>query len=142
MPTKPAKIAPRYPTPALEKGLDILELLANHPTGLTKSEVARSLDRTVSEIFRMLMCLEERGYISQSRDGERFHLTLQLFKMAFEYPPTKRMVLEALPIMELVAHSVNQSCHRGVLDRYHVVIIAQVDSPSGAGFHVKPGTVV
>jgi len=55
MPTKRAKIAPRYPTPALEKGLDILELLANHPTGLTKSEVARSLDRTVSEIFRMLV---------------------------------------------------------------------------------------
>src|SRR5712664_1302871 len=39
MPMKRAKIAPRYPTPALEKGLDILELLANHPTGLTKSEV-------------------------------------------------------------------------------------------------------
>src|SRR2546425_8595382 len=29
MPTKRAKIAPRYPTPALEKGLDIIELLAN-----------------------------------------------------------------------------------------------------------------
>src|SRR5260370_4011048 len=54
MPTKRAKIAPRYPTPALEKGLDILELLANHPTGLTQSEVARSLDPTVSEIFRIL----------------------------------------------------------------------------------------
>src|SRR5260370_39333624 len=68
MPTKRAEIAPRYPTPALEKGLDILELLVNHPMGLTKSEVARSLARTVSEIFRMLVCLEERGYISQSRD--------------------------------------------------------------------------
>ena len=96
MPTKRAKIAPRYPTPALEKGLDILELLANHPTGLTKSEVARSLDRTVSEIFRMLVCLEERGYISQSRDGERYCLTLRLFKLAHEYPPTKRMITEAL----------------------------------------------
>src|ERR1700730_19309780 len=91
LPTKPAKIGPRYPTPALEKGLDILELLANHPTGLTKSEVARSLHRTVSEIFRMLLCLEERGYISQSRDGERYCLTLRLFKLAHEYAPTKRM---------------------------------------------------
>src|SRR5260370_13051355 len=66
MPTKRAKIAPRYPTPALEKGLDILELLANHPTGLTKSEVARSLDRTVYEIFQILVCLKERCYISKS----------------------------------------------------------------------------
>src|ERR1700745_4478891 len=97
MSTKPSKTAPRYPTPALEKGLDILELLANPPAGLTKSEVARSLDRTVSEIFRMLVCLEERGYISQSREGERYCLTLRLFKLAPEYPPTKRLITETPP---------------------------------------------
>src|SRR5246500_5294675 len=106
MSTKPAKTTPRYPTPALEKGLDILELLANHPTGLSKSEVARRLNRTVSEIFRMLVCLEERGYISQSRDGERYRLTLRLFKLAQEHPPTKRMITEALPIMQHVAHEI------------------------------------
>src|SRR5260370_31882250 len=66
MPTKRAKIAPRYPTPALEKGLDILELLANHPTGLTKSEVPRSLHRTVSEIFRMMVALQYRRFIHQA----------------------------------------------------------------------------
>jgi hypothetical protein len=37
-----------YPTPALEKGLDILELFASTPGGLTVSEVARTLNRTVS----------------------------------------------------------------------------------------------
>ena len=67
-------------TPALEKGLDILELFAGEPTGLTKSDVACRLGRTISEIFRILLCLEERGYISRSRDGERFRLTLHLFK--------------------------------------------------------------
>jgi DNA-binding IclR family transcriptional regulator len=41
----------QYPTPALEKGLDILELFASEPAGLSKSDVARRLDRTVSEIF-------------------------------------------------------------------------------------------
>ena len=33
----------QYPTPALEKGLDILELFAREPNGLTKSDVARKL---------------------------------------------------------------------------------------------------
>src|SRR5437588_12336818 len=89
----------QYPTPALEKGLDILELFASEPAGLSKSDVARRLDRTVSEIFRMLLCLEERGYISQSRDGDRYRLTLRLVKLVQEHPPTKRMIAEALPIM-------------------------------------------
>jgi DNA-binding IclR family transcriptional regulator len=138
----PTKVARQYPTPALEKGLDILELFASEPVGLTKSDVARRLGRTVSEIFRMLVCLEERGYISQSHDEERYRLTLRLFKLAQEYPPTKRMTVEALPIMQHVAHEINQSCHLGVLDCDHVVIVAQVDSPLSTGFYVKAGRVV
>ena len=62
----------------------------------------------------MLSCLEERGYISQSRDGERFRLTLRLFELPQQYPPTKRMITEALPIMQRVTHELNQSCHLGV----------------------------
>src|ERR1700683_3908534 len=122
MSIKPKKAAPRYPTPALEKGLDILELFAREPVGLTKSDVARKLGRTMSEIFRMMSCLEDRGYISQSEDGERFRLTLRLFELAQEHPPTKRMISEALPIMQQVAHEINQSCHLGVLEGGQVVI--------------------
>jgi DNA-binding IclR family transcriptional regulator len=135
------KVVSRYPTPALEKGLDILELFAREPAGLTKSDVARRLDRTVSEIFRMLVCLEERGYISPSPDGERFHLTLRLFELGQQYPPTKRLITESLPIMQQVTDELNQSCHLGVLDGDRVVIIAQVDSPLSVGFYVKAGGV-
>jgi len=139
--TKP-EIKRYYPTPALEKGLDILELFASTPAGLTVSEVARKLDRTVSEIFRMLLCLEQRGYLAQSANKERYHLTLRLFRLAQEHPPTKRLVTEALPIMHWVAHELRQSCHLGVLDGGHVVILAQVDSPESTGFYVKVGSKV
>ena len=131
-----------YPTPALEKGLDILELFAGTPNGLTVSEVARLLNRTVSEIFRMLLCLEQRGYLAQSENRERYHLTLRLFRLAQEHPPTKRLVTEALPIMHGVAHEIRQSCHLGVVDGGHVVILAQVDSPESTGFYVKMGSKV
>jgi DNA-binding IclR family transcriptional regulator len=131
-----------YSTPALEKGLDILELFAETPEGFNVSEVARRLDRTVSEIFRMLLCLEKRGYIAQSANKERYHLTLRLFRLAQEHPPTKRMVTEALPIMHWLAHELRQSCHLGILDGGHVVILAQVDSPESTGFYVKLGSKV
>jgi DNA-binding IclR family transcriptional regulator len=132
-----------YPTPALEKGLDILELFAHEPAGLTKSDVARRLNRTVSEIFRMLLCLEERGYIGRAdEDDDRFRLTLKIFRMALEYPPTKRLVSEALPIMQGIVHKLNQSCHLGVLEGGQVVIVAQADSPVSPGFYVKAGSVV
>ena len=131
-----------YPTPALEKGLDILELFAATPEGMTVSEVARRLNRTMSEIFRMLLCLEYRGYLAQSANKDRYHLTLRLFRLGQEHPPTKRMVTEALPVMHWLAHKLRQSCHLGVLDGGHVVILAQVDSPESTGFYVKVGSKV
>jgi len=142
MKTKAPKASSRYPTPALEKGLDILEMFASEPTGLTKSEVARKLGRTISEIFRMLLCLEERGYIAQSPGSDRYNLTLHLFRLAQEHPPIKRMTTQALPIMQQVAHELSQSCHLGVLNGEQVVIIAQVDSPVSPAFYVKAGAVV
>lgn len=130
-----------YATPALEKGLDILELLAHQASGLTKSQLARELNRTVSEIFRMLLCLERRGYIAQISE-DRYSLTLKLFQLVQEHPPTERLMVDALPIMKKLAHETQQSCHLGVLEGDKVVILAQVNPPTNLGFYVKLGSTV
>lgn len=130
-----------YTTPALEKGLDIIELLAKQPAGLTKSQIARELDRTVSEVFRMLFCLEQRGYISQIQ-GDQYALTLKLFKLVQEHPPTERLIAEALPVMHRLAQESLQSCHMGVIEDGRVVILAQVNAPTATGFYVKLGSSV
>ena len=130
-----------YSTPALEKGLDILELLAHERDGLTKSEIARALSRTVSEIFRMLLCLERRGYISETAE-DRYVLSLRLFQLVQEHPPTERLLSEALPRMHSLAEAVQQSCHLGVLEAGRVVILAQTNAPGSVGFYVKPGSSV
>jgi len=137
-----AEAASRYTTPALEKGLDILELFASTSEELSKREVARRLGRTVSEIFRMLVCLEERGYLAQSPGEDRLRLTLKLFKLGQEYPPVKRLTEKAIPIMHDVTQKTNQSCHLGVLDGGQVIILAQVDAPTSTGFYVKAGSSV
>ena len=133
---------PTYLAPALEKGLDILELLAIEPGGLTKAEIGRRLGRTSSEIFRMLVCLEGRGYISRPNGDESIHLTLRLFQMALEHPPAKRMIAEALPVMREATRAMNQSCHLAVIDDGQIVILAQADSPASQGFYVRAGSTV
>ncbi|HEX4582599.1 MAG TPA: IclR family transcriptional regulator [Acidobacteriaceae bacterium] len=130
-----------YATPALEKGLDVIELLAHQPGGLTKSEISRELKRTVSEIFRMLVCLERRGYIAQV-DSDRYALTLKLFKLVQEHPPTERLITEALPVMHQLAHETQQSCHMGIIEGAQVNILAQVNAPTSIGFYVKLGSSV
>lgn len=131
----------QYATPALDKGLDIIELLARERDGLTKSEIARALNRTVSEIFRMLLCLQRRGYIVETK-SDSYVLSLRLFQLVQEHPPTERLLVEALPRMHVLTQRLEQSCHLGVLEAGRVVILAQTNAPSSVGLYVKAGSTV
>jgi len=130
-----------YATPALEKGLDVLELLAHEPVALTKTEVARKLGRTVSEIFRMLICLENRGYLTRSPD-DRYTLTLKLLELAHHQQPLKSLVATALPLMRELANRAKQSCHLCTHFDGRIIVAAQVDSPGLWSFGLKLGAVM
>jgi len=132
----------RYAAPALDKGLDILEVFASEAAGLTASEVARRLGRSVSEIFRMLICLERRGYICQSDSSDRMDLTLKLFELAHKHHPLERILLHARPLLQEVASQMNQSCHLAMLSDGAVIVVAQADAPGSMGFSLRLGAQV
>jgi DNA-binding IclR family transcriptional regulator len=133
---------PRYRAPALEKGLDILELLSDRPEGLAQSEIARALERSVGEIFRMLACLVDRGYITIQRPSDRYVLSLKLFELAHRHDPLQHLIGSALPLMRKLAERVHQSCHLTLVESGHGVVVAQVNAPGEIGFAVRTGAVV
>ena len=65
----------RYRAPALEKGLDVLELLAAQTEPMTLTAIVNQLGRSHGELFRMVQVLEHRGYIEQEPGGEGYRLT-------------------------------------------------------------------
>jgi DNA-binding IclR family transcriptional regulator len=132
----------RYRAPALDKGLDILELLATQPHGLTRAEIVKEMDRSASEIYRMLERLVARQYVMRTRSGDRYALSLKLFALANMHPPLSRLINQALPVMDEFTRKAEQSCHMGVYDRGNVLISAQVNSPSGWSFAVQRGARV
>ncbi len=132
----------RYRAPALDKGLDILELLATQPQGLTRAEIVKEMDRSANEIYRMLERLVARQYVMRNATGDRYALSLKLFALANMHPPLNRLINQALPVMDEFARKAEQSCHMGVYDRGNVLISAQINSPSGWSFAVQRGARV
>lgn len=132
----------RYRAPALDKGLDILELLATQPRGLTRAEIVKEMDRSANEIYRMLERLVARQYVMRNVSGDRYALSLKLFALAHMHPPQNRLINQALPIMDGFARQAEQSCHMGVYDRGNVLITAQINSPRGWSFSVQQGARV
>jgi DNA-binding IclR family transcriptional regulator len=132
----------RYRAPALDKGLDILELLASQPHGLTRAEIVKEMERSASEIYRMLERLVARQYVMRSPSGDRYALSLKLFALGNMHPPLSRLINQALPVMDEFTRKAEQSCHMGVYDRGNVLISAQISSPSGWSFSVPRGARV
>ena len=52
-----------YKAPALEKGLEILECLAAASAPMTLQQLSLALERSASEIYRMLEVLVDQGYV-------------------------------------------------------------------------------
>lgn len=129
----------KYSAPALSKGLDILELLASRSTGMKKTEVANALDRSLSEIFRMLAVLTDRNYLSYDPVSERYSLTQKLFELAHRHPPVKRLNAVAGHVMENLTHDLNQSVHLAILHGAEVLVIAQTDAPGNNNTSVRLG---
>jgi DNA-binding IclR family transcriptional regulator len=128
-----------YSAPALEKGLDILEMLCRSEQPLTQKEMAAKLGRSVGEIYRMVTCLVDRSYVTQVDDSS-YTVTTKLFELSHINPPTHRLLFEALPIMQRLAKELDQSCHLTVYSQGKQVVLAKVDTPSGMGFSVRAGS--
>jgi DNA-binding IclR family transcriptional regulator len=138
---KATKKAVQSGAPALEKGLDLLEALAGVSHGLSQRQLAERLGRSVSEIFRMLVVLERRGYVARDLKTGEYTLTLRLFRIASQFPPTERLLQAALPIMEQLARSLTLSCHLSVLHGEQFMVIARIEPEWLMGWSVKLGAV-
>ncbi|ERM03675.1 IclR family transcriptional regulator [Brucella intermedia 229E] len=127
--------------PALDKGLDILELLASVDGGLTQAEIAKHLDRSPpNEFYRMLDRLVKRGYVTKL-EGDRYSLTLKLFGLAHLHAPVRRLASFATPFMRELADRSRQANQLAVFDRGSVVVIAQQEAPDyWGGISIRVGS--
>lgn len=140
-PPPPESDSDRYRAPALDKGLDILELLSATDAGLTQAEIAKALERSPNEIYRMLDRLVRRGYVVRT-EAERYELSLKLFALAHQHAPLRRLVSQATPLLRKFAQDAGQSCHLVVYERGRVVVVAQFDAPGYWGLAIRVGAHV
>ncbi|MFN3668226.1 MAG: IclR family transcriptional regulator [Brevundimonas sp.] len=127
----------KYRAPALEKGLDVLELLAAHGEAMTPSQMSTELGRSVSELFRMIQVLEFRGYIELTPAGYR--LSNRLFALGMAQAPVKSLTEAALPYMRELTTATVQSCHLVVPTEEQIVVVARIESPGDLGYSVRLG---
>jgi DNA-binding IclR family transcriptional regulator len=117
---------PAYSAPALTKGLEVLELLAEARSPLTMKAIADRLGRSKNEIFRMLVALQDRDYIERDPETDAFSLTDRLFKLGLHTPTAQDLMTIAMPELARVASESQQSPHLVVIHHGLTVVTAAV----------------
>ena len=132
----------RYRAPALDKGLDILELLSLQAGGLTRAEIVKAMGRSPGEVYRMLERLVARDYVGRSLEGDRYALTIKLFTLAHRHPPLRRLTAPAQPSMDDFARATGQSCHLVAPEGDRAMVVAQASCPGSWEFGLQIGASI
>jgi len=135
-------ISDRYRAPALDKGLDILELLAEQPSGMTRSEIVKAMGRSPSEVYRMIERLVARQYVRRSDKGDQYALSMKLFLLGSAHPPIRRLIAQAQPLLDEFASRTLQSIHLATPEGDHAIVIAQASGPANWEFRLRVGAAL
>jgi len=142
---RPARPAARrdYSAPALEKGIDIIEVLAEEESGLTVSEISQQLGRRMSELFRIIIVMERRGWLQKDIDSGRYSVTYHVLQLAHRGTPAKSLSVAAAPVMGTLSTRINQSCHLVVrTGTQGLVILREENQRRHSNISVRLGAVI
>jgi DNA-binding IclR family transcriptional regulator len=121
----------------LERGLRVLRILAEHPEGMTVSELAAELGTHRAGIYRLLgPHLEERLVW---RRVDRYHLGAGLIELASRVQPRLQEV--AGPLLQALADQLGATAALTVRDGEDAAVVVDVRSPRNADLHItyRPG---
>lgn len=126
--------------PALENGLDLLELIFANPQALTQKQIATLTQKPASTTFRLLTCLEQRGYLQRGEQDGCYRPTLKLYGLAQLEPAYQRFRDIATTPLRDLSVAIGESCHLSVLDDGRVRVLVNQPSPHTHSLNVLAGS--
>lgn len=132
--------ADRYTVPGLERGLRILGEFSRGEPELTAPELARRLGVPRSTVFRLLVTLENLGFVERTRDGRSYRLGLAILRLGFDYLASQDMVELGRPLLEALRDDTGFAASLVVRDGRDVVYLHRAPSRSPFSTTVSVGT--
>ncbi|MBL6946589.1 MAG: IclR family transcriptional regulator [Rhodospirillales bacterium] len=132
----------RYTINSILRAKNILQLLAQEVAGLRIGELAKRLDLDRTTVFRIIVTLEQCGFVERVGDGKAYKLGVGIFEIGSAYIRSTDIHSIARPIMIELSHRVREGVHWAILSGEKAVCIDKIESPRGLGTTSKIGRAV
>ncbi|MDR7094167.1 IclR family transcriptional regulator [Hydrogenophaga laconesensis] len=110
---------------ALDRGLTLLEHLAEHPGGLPLALMAAELDIPLSACHRLLAELQRRGYVRQAHKQGDYMLTTKVVSLGLGYLSNAGIVDIAEPLLERLAQKSGELVRLSIVDEDRLTWVAK-----------------
>jgi IclR family acetate operon transcriptional repressor len=127
---------------SVRNALIILEELArNQPIGT--SELARTIGMAKSSVFRILLTMEEAGWV-RSNDGSNAGWTLshRVFSIGLAAPATSNLREAAVKEMHALRDMYGETCYLSVPEGDGLVVVERVDGRNALRSYVELGAKI
>jgi IclR family transcriptional regulator, KDG regulon repressor len=113
-------------SPAVDRALNILEVISQGAAGMTNAQLARRLGIPKSSASNILGILQERGYVCRFPDSGRYKLGYTLLSLGRKVVETSEIRELTLPFMRDLSEKCDLTCHLAILGQGDAVHLEKV----------------
>ncbi len=128
-----------YLVPALQRGLQILELFSQSRRVLTLNDFADALGVSTSSIYRTVVTLTEMQYLKKL-ERTSYELGARVVSNGFCYLASREIVQIAAPHLLDLRDTTSSACHLAIRDGIDAIYLYRAPSPQRLAVNVQIGT--
>lgn len=119
----------KYSAPAVERAMEILEIMVQRNRSFTATEMAGILDVSVNSVFRIFIELERKNYVLKDPSDSSYELTPKLYYMGTALKERISIINAARTYMKRLFRTVNATVVLTTLnEEYQTVVVDQLVS--------------
>lgn len=130
----------RYSVPAVNKMLNIIELLAEKERGCSVNELSRLTNTSVNSVYRICLELEMRNYLAK-RDG-LYVLGGAFCTIGKAAEKNVNLIEAALPVMKELCAQLCETVHLTMLKGDRMLLVQQIECEKNIRIKVDTGSVL
>lgn len=124
---------------SVQRAMDILDLFDRRTQELGITDIARALDLPKSTIAGLIFTLEQNDYIDQNSTTRKYRLGFKLAERAGVFLDQFDLRRVALPVLEELCDSSNESVNLAIRDGEHVTYIERILGDNMLGMRSEIG---
>ncbi|MEM7116650.1 MAG: IclR family transcriptional regulator [Chloroflexota bacterium] len=114
---------------SVQRALNMMSLLAQHPQGLSPKQIALQQTLNISTCYHLLNTLVHEGYVVKDPDTRLFCLSGKVAYTAFEHSSTAQLVKQLTTHVHSLQETTQETTYLSIWDGQDIVLSAISEAP-------------